>query len=90
MPCFADIPQRRNQFGEYHHLLQEQRLDDGCFQRYFHLSGTQFEKSLSHVGGQVSLRDTNYSHCTPAAEPLSICVRNEKLSELEKDKAVQC
>ncbi|MEQ2293937.1 hypothetical protein AMECASPLE_038564, partial [Ameca splendens] len=21
--------QRRNQFGEYHHLLQEQRLDDG-------------------------------------------------------------
>ncbi|KAK5624138.1 hypothetical protein CRENBAI_010935 [Crenichthys baileyi] len=31
------IPQRLNHFGEYHNVLQEQCLDDGCFQQYFRL-----------------------------------------------------
>ncbi|MEQ2310258.1 hypothetical protein AMECASPLE_007022 [Ameca splendens] len=67
--------QRRNQFGEYNHLLQEQRLDDGRFQLYFCLSRTQFEDLLFCVGGRISLRDTNYRHCIPTAECLSICLR---------------
>ncbi|XP_047242507.1 uncharacterized protein LOC124881062 [Girardinichthys multiradiatus] len=61
----------RNPFGEYQHLLQELRLDDGRFQRYLRLSRTQFEDLLSHVGGQISPLDTNYRHCIPAAEYLS-------------------
>ncbi|KAK5608526.1 hypothetical protein CRENBAI_024231 [Crenichthys baileyi] len=43
------------------------------FQRY--LSRTQFEDLLLHVGGRISLQDTNYRHCIPTAELLSICLR---------------
>ncbi|KAK5614089.1 hypothetical protein CRENBAI_010686 [Crenichthys baileyi] len=65
------VNHRQNQFVEYHYLLQEQRLDDSRFQRYFHLSRTQSEDLLSRVGGQISLQDTNYR----TAERLSICLR---------------
>ncbi|KAK5614934.1 hypothetical protein CRENBAI_009147, partial [Crenichthys baileyi] len=50
----------REQVGEYHHLLQDQRLDYGRFQRYFRLSRTQFEDLLPRVGTRIGLRDTNY------------------------------
>ncbi|MEQ2234710.1 hypothetical protein ILYODFUR_034271 [Ilyodon furcidens] len=69
------VHQRRNKFGEHHLLLQEQRLVHGCFQQYFHLSKTQLEDLLPHVGGRISLRDNNYRHCIPAAEHLPICLR---------------
>nr|XP_055056158.1 uncharacterized protein LOC129440693 [Misgurnus anguillicaudatus] len=66
---------RRTQFGEYHHLLQELRLDDGRFQRYFRLSRAQFDELLSRVGARITLQDTNYRRSIPAAERLSICLR---------------
>ncbi|KAK5605516.1 hypothetical protein CRENBAI_011123, partial [Crenichthys baileyi] len=50
-PWVHQILQRRNQFGEYHHLLQELCLDNSRFQRYFRLSKTQFEDLLSRVSG---------------------------------------
>ncbi|MEQ2222401.1 hypothetical protein ILYODFUR_025888 [Ilyodon furcidens] len=74
-PWVHQILQGREQFGDYHHLLQELRLDDGRFQWYFCLSRTQFEDLLSHVGRRIGLRDTNYRRCIPAAERLSICLR---------------
>ncbi|KAK5600969.1 hypothetical protein CRENBAI_006083 [Crenichthys baileyi] len=70
------VHQRRNQFGEYHHLLQEQGLDDAHFQRYFRLSRIQFEDLLPCVGGRISLRDTHYRRCIPAAERLPISLRS--------------
>ncbi|KAK7939069.1 hypothetical protein WMY93_002395 [Mugilogobius chulae] len=69
------ILQRRAEFGEYHHLLQELRLDDGRFQRYFRLSIAQFDDLLSRVGARITLQDTNYRRSIPAAERLSICLR---------------
>ncbi|MEQ2250221.1 hypothetical protein ILYODFUR_037676 [Ilyodon furcidens] len=51
-PWVHQILQGREQFGDYHHLLQELRLDDGRFQWYFRLSMTQFEDLLSRVGRQ--------------------------------------
>ncbi|MED6274619.1 hypothetical protein CHARACLAT_018167 [Characodon lateralis] len=74
-PWVHQILQGREQFREYHHLLQGLRLDDGRFQRYFRLSRTQCEDLQSHVGRQISLRDTNYRRCIPTAERLSICLR---------------
>ncbi|MEQ2227550.1 hypothetical protein ILYODFUR_038759 [Ilyodon furcidens] len=71
-PWVDQVLQRRNPFGEYQHVLQELRLDDGRFQRYLRLSRTQFEDLLSRVGGQISPWDTNYRRCIPAAECLSI------------------
>ncbi|MED6285349.1 hypothetical protein CHARACLAT_028406 [Characodon lateralis] len=75
-PWVHEILQGQEQFGDYHHLLQELELhlDDGRFQRYFRLSRTQFKDLLSRVGRRISLRDTNYRRCIPAAERLSICL----------------
>ncbi|XP_065325508.1 uncharacterized protein LOC135932116 [Pelmatolapia mariae] len=45
-PCRTwvhQLLQRREQFGEFHHLLQELRLDDGRFQRYHH---TNYRRSI--------------------------------------------
>lgn len=70
-----DILRRRTQLGEYHHLLQELRLDDGRFQRYFRLTVAQFEDLLARVGAWISRLDTNYRRSIPAAERLSICLR---------------
>ncbi|KAK5600716.1 hypothetical protein CRENBAI_011744, partial [Crenichthys baileyi] len=77
LPRFSHlILQGREQFGEYHHLLQELHLDDGQFRRYFRLSRTQFEDLLSCVGRRIGLWDTNYRRYIPAAERLSICLRH--------------
>ncbi len=70
------ILQRRTQLGEFHQLLQELRLDDDRFQRYFRLSRSQFDDLLSRVGGRISLQDTNYRRSIPPAEHLSICLRS--------------
>ncbi|KAK5617383.1 hypothetical protein CRENBAI_006787 [Crenichthys baileyi] len=75
-PWVHQILQGRELFGEYHHLLQELRLDDGRFQRYFRLSRTQFEDLLSCVGRRIGLRDINYRRYIPTAERLSICLRS--------------
>lgn len=70
-----NILQKRTQLGEYHHLLQEPRLDDSRFQRYFRLTLAQFEDLLARIGARISRLDTNYRHSIPAAERLSICLR---------------
>ncbi len=67
---------RCSQLGEFNQLLQELRLDDGHFQRYFRLSRSQFDDLLSRVSGRISLQDTNYRHSTPPAERLSICLHS--------------
>ncbi|XP_019218414.1 protein ANTAGONIST OF LIKE HETEROCHROMATIN PROTEIN 1-like [Oreochromis niloticus] len=69
------VLQRREHFGEFHHLLQELRLDDGRFQRYHRLSLGQFEDLLSRVGLRIARLDTNYRRSIPPAERLSICLR---------------
>ncbi|XP_042073284.1 uncharacterized protein LOC121813528 [Haplochromis burtoni] len=69
------VLQRREQFGEFHHLLQELHLDDGRFQRYHRRSLGQFEDLLSRVGPRIARLDTNYRRSIPPAERLSICLR---------------
>ncbi|XP_076737039.1 uncharacterized protein LOC143415623 [Maylandia zebra] len=69
------VLQRHEQFGEFHHLLQELRLDDGRFQRYHRHSLGQFEDLLSLVGPSIAHLDTNYRRSIPPAERLSVCLR---------------
>uniref|UniRef100_A0A3P8N7S1 DDE Tnp4 domain-containing protein n=1 Tax=Astatotilapia calliptera TaxID=8154 RepID=A0A3P8N7S1_ASTCA len=69
------VLETREQFGEFHHLLQELRLDDGRFQRYHRLSLGQFEDLLTRVGPRIARLDTNYRCSIPPAERLSICLR---------------
>ena len=70
-----EIMRRRSELGEFHHLLQELRLDDGRFQRYFRLTGAMFDDLLARVGARISRQDTNYRRSISAAERLSICLR---------------
>lgn len=69
------ILQRRSELGEFHHLVQELRLDDGRFQSYFRLNRSQFDDLLGRIGARISLQDTNYRRSISAAERLSICLR---------------
>ncbi len=70
-----DILQARQQLGEYHRLVQELRLDDGRFQRYFRLDREQFDNLLSKVGPRIARQDTNYQRAINAAKRLAICLR---------------
>ncbi|MEQ2202926.1 hypothetical protein XENOCAPTIV_020181 [Xenoophorus captivus] len=65
-------------FFSFFPLILSPNSNDGCFQRYFRLSRTQFEDLLSHVGGQISFGDTNHRHCT------SRCRMPVHLSSLSK------
>lgn len=71
----SDTVRRRRQLGEFHRLLQELRLDDGRFQRYFRLTTAQFDDLLGRIGARISRQDTNYRRSISAAERLSICLR---------------
>ncbi|KAL1277051.1 hypothetical protein QQF64_023724 [Cirrhinus molitorella] len=75
-PMVIKVLQSRIQFGEFHQLLQELRLDDGHFQWYFQLSWSQFDELLSCVGGRIVLQDTNYRCSIPTTDYLSICLRS--------------
>ncbi|KAL3050734.1 hypothetical protein OYC64_012706 [Pagothenia borchgrevinki] len=55
-----NVIKRRTQFGEYHCLIKELRLDDCRFQRYFRMTCVQFDDLLARVGVRISRMDTNY------------------------------
>ena len=70
-----DAVREREFLGEYHRLIQELRLDDGRFYRYFRMSTTQFDGILSYVGPRIKRQDTNYRRAIIPAERLAICLR---------------
>ncbi|KAL2099402.1 hypothetical protein ACEWY4_005882 [Coilia grayii] len=70
-----DILKERKRHGEYHHLVQELRLDDGRFKAYFRMSRQDFDNLLSIVGPTITKQDTNYRDSIGPAERLSICIR---------------
>ena len=63
-----DILRGRSQLREFHHLLQELRLDDGRFQGYFRLTGAMLDDLLARVGARISRQETNYRRSISAAE----------------------
>lgn len=67
--------QKRSEYGQFHHLLQELRQDEGPFQRHFGLSRAQFDELLSRIGARITYRDTNYRPSIPPEERLAICLR---------------
>ncbi|MED6240301.1 hypothetical protein ATANTOWER_018998 [Ataeniobius toweri] len=67
--------QRRSEFGEFHHLLQELRAEEDRFQRYFRLSPDQFDNLLTRISARISYQDTNYRRSISTEERLSICIR---------------
>ncbi|KAL2089296.1 hypothetical protein ACEWY4_013984 [Coilia grayii] len=70
-----NILKERKRHGEYHHLVQELRLNDGRFKAYFRMSRQDFDNLLSIVGPTITKQDTNYRDSIGPAERLSICIR---------------
>ncbi|KAK0138530.1 Protein ALP1-like [Merluccius polli] len=70
-----EILQGRLQHGEFHRLVQELRLDEGRFQRYFRLDMEQFDSLLSKIGPLITRQHTNYRRPIPPAERVAICLR---------------
>ncbi|KAK5602737.1 hypothetical protein CRENBAI_001211 [Crenichthys baileyi] len=77
--------QRRSEFDEFHHLLQELRAEEDRFQRYFRLSPAQFDNLLTCIGARISYQDTIYRRSISAEERLSICIRaSVQISQLKR------
>ncbi|KAK0142795.1 Protein ALP1-like [Merluccius polli] len=70
-----EILQGRLQHGEFHRLVQELRLDEGRFQRYFRLDMEQFDSLRSKIGPLITRQHTNYRRPIPPTERVAICLR---------------
>ncbi|XP_034092899.1 protein ANTAGONIST OF LIKE HETEROCHROMATIN PROTEIN 1-like [Gymnodraco acuticeps] len=69
------ILRKRLQRGEYHLLVQELRLDDRLFQRYFRMSKEVLDELLGKVGPLITKVDTHLRMSIGPAERLAICLR---------------
>ena len=61
--------------GAYHRLVQELRLDDDLFQRYFRLNRAKFDDLLTRVGPWIARLNTSFREAISPAERLAICLR---------------
>ena len=70
-----EILQGHLQHGKFHRLVQELRLDEGRFQRYFRLDREQFDSLLSKIGLLITRQHTNFRRLIPPVERVAICLR---------------
>uniref|UniRef100_A0A8C2BK42 DDE Tnp4 domain-containing protein n=1 Tax=Cyprinus carpio TaxID=7962 RepID=A0A8C2BK42_CYPCA len=67
----------RNQYGEFHRLVGELRLNNGeDFKEYFRVSRCQFDEILHRVGPRIKRINTRLRRCICPAERLAICLRH--------------
>ncbi|CAL8388774.1 unnamed protein product [Boreogadus saida] len=69
------INRGRGQYGEYHRLCQELRLDEDSFKVYFRLNRQQFEGVLTFIGPTIAKMNTNYRESISPPQRLCICLR---------------
>ena len=65
----------RKEYGSYHHLVQELRLDDECYKKYLRLNKEQFNDVLRFVCPLIHKETTNYREAISEEERLTICLR---------------
>ncbi|XP_056090774.1 uncharacterized protein LOC130070418 [Rhinichthys klamathensis goyatoka] len=68
------ILQKRKNHGEFHHLIQELRLDNGRFKAYFRVDKDQFDYILRKVGPSIGKQSFCRETISPA-QRLCICLR---------------
>ena len=54
--------------GAYHRLVQELRLDDNMFQRYFRLNRGEFDDLLTRVGPRIARLNTSFREAISPSE----------------------
>ncbi|XP_046874020.1 uncharacterized protein LOC124466278 [Hypomesus transpacificus] len=69
------IRRLRTNNGAYHRLVQELRLDNDMFQRYFRLNRAEFDDLLTRVRPRIARLNTSFIEAISPAERLAICLR---------------
>lgn len=69
------IFKRREQFGEYHHLVDEILNDEAKCMSYLRMTPTTFRVLLDMVGPAIEKRTTNFRRPLPPRERLVITLR---------------
>jgi len=70
-----ELLQRRHEFGEFHHLVQELQFHPDKFQQYFRMSQEQFDHILQLIKDDITKQDTNWKKAITPKERLAICLR---------------
>ena len=69
------INQRRNQYGEYHHLMEEILADEEKCVQYTRMKPATFRLLLSKVGPHLEKKTTNFRKPLTPQEHLVITLR---------------
>jgi hypothetical protein len=65
----------RKVHGEFHHLVQELRLDDARFYQYFRMNRGTFDILLQRVESRITKKTTNYREPVSPAQRLAVTLR---------------
>ncbi|XP_054589902.2 uncharacterized protein [Nothobranchius furzeri] len=69
------LNQRRRQQGDFHHLVEELRLDSQRHHQYFRMSAAQLDNILSIIGPELTRQSTNYRAPIEPKQRLAVAVR---------------
>ena len=70
-----EILQRRGEYGEYYHLIQELHFHPAKFHQYFRMNEEQFDDILGLIHEDICKQDTNWKKAITPRERLAICLR---------------
>ncbi|CAB3251503.1 unnamed protein product [Arctia plantaginis] len=70
-----DICQKRNVFGEYHHLFNDLKKDPVKFFEYFRMCFGKFETLLNILREDLQKQTTKFRRPIEPEERLAICLR---------------
>jgi len=73
--CVHEINEKREKFGEFHHLCKELPTYEDRFVNYFCMTQEQFEEIHELVSPRISKLTTNWRKPIGTKEKLAICLR---------------
>lgn len=66
---------RRRQFGAFHHLVAELRLDSDRHLKYFRMSAEKMDELLSVVGPELKRQSTTFRAAIEPKQRLAVTLR---------------
>ena len=70
-----DTLRKREQLGEFHHLIRELEEDDERFFQYFRMRPQVFNELLDMIREEITVEETTFRKSIGAKERLAICLR---------------
>ena len=69
------IIQKRQKYGEFHHLVRELESHPDKFKEYFRMTKQQFDSVVELIQDDIKKQDTNWRKAITPRERLAICLR---------------